>query len=144
MNTPPSGQKIVSDYLREHPKLVELDARVVTKTPDEGKRDLPWVRITQLDAPDRTPPVDHLTEYYFQLDCYAGAEGGMPEADLLTRSVRAALAELNGANYSDQGAVITGTRTNAGRGGRDDDLKPAREFFLSTALVWMHPTLEGS
>jgi hypothetical protein len=140
----PAGHKIVSDYLRGHSGLVELGARVVSKTPDEDKRGAPWVRVTQLDAPDRSVPVGHLFEFYFQLDCYAGSEGGMPEADLLARTVCTALNALNGANYSDQGAVLTGSHSNAGRGGRDDDLTPAREYYLATASVWMHPTEEGS
>lgn len=140
--TTPSGQKIVSDYLRAHETIAALSARVVSKTPDEENRDEPWVRVTQLDAPDRTEPVRRLTEFYFQLDCYAGDEGGMPEADRLARAVCDALNELNGANYTDQGAVITGSRANPGRGGRDEDLTPPREFFLATALVWMHGTAE--
>lgn len=144
MSEYPYGIKIVSDYLRGHEAVTDLGARVVSKTPDPEHRAAPWVRITQLDGLDRSSGAGHLTEFYFQLDCYAGQTGGDPEADKLARAVCGALHELNRASYSNQGAVITGARPNPGRGGRDDDLTPARERYNATSLVWMHPTEEGS
>lgn len=131
----PDGEKLVSDFLRDHPDLAELGARVVSKTPPD--RATPWVRVTQLDAGQATrDPSDHLVEFFLQLDCYAGADGGKPQASLLTRTARAALQTIAQASHAD--AVVTGCRISGAARVPDTDFEPARERFVLTATVWAH------
>jgi hypothetical protein len=138
---PPYAEKILSDWLRAHVELAEIDGvRVVGKTPEDDAT--PWVRLTQLDAQSQGSP-HRLVEFYVQLDCYAGVEGGQPEANRLAQAVFAALADLDGANHQAEGAVVTASRPNMGLRRPDDDgFNPARERFVSTAFVHMHPTGE--
>lgn len=135
----PDGEKIVSDYLRDDERVSEIvDRRIVGKTPEDT--DAPWVRLTQIDAPSTGSP-HHLIEFYFQLDCYAGKEGGQPEAKALGAAVFDALAALDGANHQADDAVVTACRPNLGLRRPDDDVgTPARERVISTAFVTMHPT----
>lgn len=139
----PNGEKVIADYLREHDDVAAIvGRRVVSKTPENT--DSPWVRYTQIDAPSTGSP-HHLIEFYFQFDCYAGKDGGQPEASLLARTVCTALAEIDGEDYQADGAVVKGVRPNAGLRNPDSDpFTPARERFVSTALVWMHAAEEGS
>jgi Protein of unknown function (DUF3168) len=140
----PDGERILSDYLRDHPDVVAEDTRIVGKTPPEGQRATSWARVTQLDAPTRSAPVDHLIEFYFQIDVYAGATGGQPEASRLARTIRAAIDELNGMNYQDDGAVITGAQASTGPRALDDGLAPARDLFRISVSMWAHATAVAS
>jgi len=133
----PYAEKVISDYLREDPGVAALvDRRVVGKTP--ASTDNPWVRVTELD--DRAvggSRSDHLHEFYFQFDCYAGKDGGQPEANLLKRTVRKALVEMSEADH--EGAVVSGVDIRGSARLPDDDVdEPARERFVLTANVWMH------
>lgn len=133
----PDAEKIVSGYLRTHTSITALGARIVGKTP--SSTDEPWVRVTQLD--DRAlgaHRADSHHEFYLQFDCYAGQSGGQPEASTLSRTVRAALAEIQGATLD---AVVAGVdfRSHARIPDTDVD-EPARERFVLTALVYMHGT----
>ena len=102
----PYAQKIVSDYLREHD---DVGGRVVSTPPDGDKRGTSWVMVTQLAAPqDPTSRHDHLVEFYFQIDCYAGATGGLPEALTLGGDVRAAIVAMPDRRHDD--AVVTATQ----------------------------------
>lgn len=131
----PYAEKIISDYLRGVDDLETLGCRVVGKTPDSTSE--PWVRVTQLD--DRAIGgirADSHHEFYFQFDCYAGVDGGQPEANLLGRTVRAAL--VDAPNYSHTAARISGVdiRSHA----RIPDLavdEPARERMILTASIWI-------
>lgn len=136
----PDGEKVLSKYLRAHPALAELETRIVGKTPEDTTRS--WVRLTQLDAGPVDRRAGSLVEFYFQLDCYAGEQGGQPEAALLATAVFAAIAELEGANYRSDGAVITAAGPNLGARAPDTDFEPARERFVSTAVVHMHAAPE--
>jgi hypothetical protein len=132
----PDAEKIVGGYLRAHPALVALDVRVVGKTP--ARTDTPWIRLTQLDDPavggHRS---DHLIEFLLQLDIYAGREGGQPEAALVNRTCREALRTMIG-EHGD--AVVTGVEfLSAIRLPDTDGFEPARERFIRTVRVWMHP-----
>ena len=132
----PDGELIVGRYLREHPDVEALGAKVVATTPDD--HDDPWCRIIQLDAhtvgDSRT---EHLIEWMGQLDCYAGATGGQAEASILARTVRAALATMYEADH--EGAVVTGARFLSCPRLPDLAWEPARERFALTTVVWMHP-----
>ncbi len=127
-------EKLVGGYLRSHPSVAMLGARVVGKTPDNVQS--AWVRVTQLD--DRAvggSRSDHLIEYMLQLDIYAGANGGQPEASLLSRTVREALRTLPGERT---GGVVTGVEFVGAIRIPDTDFEPARERFVRTLLVWAH------
>lgn len=128
----PYIEKIVSDFLRSHDTIEALGARVVGKTPEST--DTPWVRVTQLGGLDEDV-AGHFVSYLIQLDCYAGADGGQPEANLLQRTVRAALTEIAGVHGD---AVVSGARVvNAARV-PDDDFEEARERFILTVETWAH------
>jgi hypothetical protein len=127
----PYAEKLISDHLREHPDLVALGARVVGKTP--GDTDAAWVRVTQLGGQGGFP--DHLVEFYFQFDCYAGTAGGQPEANLLARTVRAVLGEIAGVHAE---GTVSGVTINGAARVLDTDFEKARERFILTATIWAH------
>lgn len=127
----PDGEKLVSDYLR-----TELGERVVGKSPSSTTA--AWVRCTQLDASavggHRS---DHLIEFYFQFDAYAGASGGQPEASSLARRLREALVAMPQEGVD--GATVTGVDIRGMARIPDDDIdEPARERFTVNAAVWIH------
>lgn len=122
----PDVEKVVSDYLRTHADIVALNTRIVGKTPDS--KSTSWVRVTKLDAPQVNQP-DWLRAFLVQCDCYAGATGGQPEANLLCRTVEAVLGALPNA----------GVRILGGPRGLDTDLEPARDRAITTAHIWLHP-----
>jgi hypothetical protein len=129
----PYAEKLVSDHLRSYPGVEDLEARVRGTTPDT--LDEPWVRVTMLDASQTDVP-DHLVGFYFQFDCYAGKEGGQPEASLLARTVREALTNLEG-TFTD--GTVSGVRINGQARIPDPDAdEPARERVILTATVYAH------
>jgi hypothetical protein len=131
----PDGEKITSRYLREHADVAALVDRVVGKTPDTTST--PWVRLTQLDATNAPGSRrEHLISYLLQLDCYAGADGGQPEAKLLARTVRAALELMPDATHD--GAVCTSVRIVGDVRRPDTDFEKARERVILTAIVHLH------
>ena len=126
-------ERIVNDYLRGHP---DVDARV-RSNPPETTVDA-WVQTRLLAAEEAgNAPVEHLVAYLLQLDCYAGRDGGQPEANDLARAVRAALTEMSGVHG---GAVVGGARI-AGhiRLPDDDGFEPARDREILTARIHAHP-----
>lgn len=132
----PHGRKICADFLRAHDAVAAITGRVVTRTPDET--DEPWVRVTRLDAANEVGSrPEHLIDFMIQLDCYAGGEhgtdGGLPEAELLARTVRAALFDDLPGN-----AGVTAVRIVGDTQLPDTAFEPARDRIALTALVWMH------
>lgn len=131
----PYAEKIVSDYLRAVDDLEALGCRVVGKTPDSTSE--PWIRVTQLD--DRAIGgirADTHHEFYFQFDCYAGKDGGQPEANLLGRTTRAAL--VDAPNHNHTGASISGVDIRSHARIPDLDVaEPARERMILTATIYM-------
>jgi hypothetical protein len=125
-----NAERIVSDFLRER-----LSVRVVGQPP--GNTTTSWVRVTQLSAvADGDDPTGHLVDHYLQLDCYAGREGGQPEAMTLGMQVRDALWEITEADPDD--AVVTAGRADGPFHNPDDSFEPARERGIVTAHAWMH------
>lgn len=133
----PDAEKVVSDYLREVDEVEAIvGRRVVGKTPSSVAE--PWVRLTRINAADdANSSADHLVAFYLQADCYAGASGGQPEANLLGRTVRAALKAMQGTSVG--GTVVSRVRVSDGRIA-DPQLEPARERTIVTATVYMHGT----
>jgi hypothetical protein len=137
----PDAELLIGDYLRTHPDIAALDARVAGTVPANTSK--PWVRITQLDdrAVDETS--DHLQEFMLQLDCWAGgaatsAHNGQAEASALSRTVRAALLQAPNATFD--GATVTGVRFVSNPRIPDEAFEPARERYVRTVLIWIHAT----
>jgi hypothetical protein len=132
----PDAEKTISNYLRSHADVVALQTRVVGKPPD-SKEDS-WVQVTQLGAAQEVASVrDHLIAFMVQFDCYAGADGGQPEANLLGRTIRAALQDIWLTSHPD--AVVSACRLIGHARIPDTDLEPSRERVVLTAEVYMHP-----
>ncbi len=126
----PDGEALVTAYLD-----AQTGERIVSRTPSDTSTS--WVRLTQLDAANEansTP--EHLIEYFFQLDCYAGKSGGHAEASTLVRTIRAALVAMpeNGVD----GATVSKVRFSGMPRIPDTAFEPARERFVLDAHVWMH------
>lgn len=129
------GQKILSDYLREHD---DVGGRVVSHPPDGNNRASSWIMVTLLSAPqDEDSLHDWYIEFYFQIDCYAGATGGLPEAFTLGGHVRDAIVEMPATGHDD--AVVTATKIYGYNPDLDTDMEPARDLVRITASCWMHP-----
>lgn len=141
----PDGERVVSNFIREHPDVQEITASVSGGTPADIEQ--PWVRVTQLGAPnDPSSPVEHLIAFLIQLDCYAGGkdgtagEGGQPQAKRLARVVRAALTDdLPGAADLYEDTIVTSARIVGHTRVPDTEIQPARERVTLTARVHMHP-----
>lgn len=135
MTLTPDAELVIGAYLRSHPDIQALGARVVATTPDDTSE--PWVKVMQLNAPavgdSRT---DHLIAWMGQFDCYAGKTGGQAEASELTRIVRAALAAMP--ESSVDGAVVTGVRFVSCPRLPDESFEPARERYPLTATIYLH------
>ena len=133
----PNAEKVIADYLREHPDVSAITDRIVSKTPKS--MDDPWVRYSQIAK--RTPHrSDHFLEVFVQLDCYAGrddvsAHDGQPGASLLARTVRAAMMALPEADLD--GVVVTGVDPR-GDSRQPDTQIDNRERFILQFVVWLH------
>lgn len=133
----PDVEKIVGNYLRADAGVAAAapGVRIVGKTP--GDIDRPWVRVTQINTVKAgRSSRDVLNGHVLQLDCYAGRDGGQPEANLLARTVRAAL-DVIPAQHDD--AVITGTRPGGMSRIPDVDIDPPRDRVIVTVTVYAHP-----
>lgn len=126
-------QKIVGKHLR----TAIAPYRVVSSPPSEISTG--WVHLQLLSQPqDPVAPVDWLRECYFQLDCYAGHDGGWPEADTLAEAVREAWMEMRGVH---DGGVVTNVRIEGGsmQEASEPPFEPARPRMIVTATAWIHP-----
>jgi hypothetical protein len=134
----PDGEKLVSGYLRTHDAIEALGARVAGTTPSSLSN--PWLKVTQLDAVDApNTPFEYLTDHLFQIDCYASnvKDGGQAEANLLARTTRAALKDLEAEMVDD--IQVTQVRFVGMARIPDTDFEPARERVILSAEVRMHP-----
>lgn len=125
-----NGVRLISDYLREADGI----PRVVVRTPNDSDTE-GWVRITQLNAPSETEPIDHLFRFMVQLDCYASKSGGYPEAHAIAAAARDALKAMPG-TY--ERGVVTGVQCVGHAYIPDTDFEPDRERFVLTFYVWIH------
>ena len=131
----PDAEVLIGGWLRTHPDIMALDARVAPRTPDSTSK--PWIRVTVIDDGDSTVGHDHLIEYMVQLDCYAGntamaAHTAQAEASLLYRTARAVLKAKEGMQVDS--VVVTSVEC---RGTRvpDTSAEPARERLDRDAVA---------
>jgi|SRR3954469_14790113 hypothetical protein len=133
----PDGPAIIGGRLREHPAVMELDARVAGRLPTNFTK--PWVKITQLDATNVTRgQPEHLISYYLQFDCYAGgaADNGQAEASLLARTIRAVLHDLTDQDID--GVTVVDVAFTSHARIPDEAFEPARERIVLDAEIRMH------
>lgn len=123
-------KKLVADYLRADSTVQGLVGRRVVAYPPDNT-DTPWVRVTKINAPQTSGSRhDEVTETLLQLDCYAGNEGGWPEADELGDAVRDALVVI------DQSVdEITAGRVAGDSDVPDTIFEEARERRIITARI---------
>lgn len=134
------AEQLVGDWLREHADIIALDARVAGNTPDTLTR--PWIRVTQLDAPDEGAGLEHVIDYIVQCDCYAGSDAmrafdGQATAKLLAATARAVLKATQGT--TSDGAVISRVRFSSHLRAPDTTMEPAMQRVILTAELLMHP-----
>lgn len=136
----PDCEALAGGWLREHPDIAAMGARVAGSTP--RSMTAPWVRVTQLVATDSASSgIEHLIDYTLQLECYAGeaaqsAFTGQAEASLLSRRVRAVLKGMEGVQAD--GVVVTRVAFSGDARLPDTALEPARERYVLTAEVMLH------
>lgn len=136
----PNIEALVGTWLRDHPDVSVLGARVAGKTPDTTTA--PWVRVTLIAAIDsESSSIEYLIAYVLQLDCYAGKlaqdnHNGQAEARTLKATVRAVLKDMQGRNIG--GAIVTDVRFDGDARLPDDAMEPARERYVLTAMVRAH------
>jgi hypothetical protein len=121
------AEKLVSFYLRDE------GFRVVGSPPAD--RSSAWVRLQQIADTDLSRP-QYLVQAQLQLDCYAGAAGGQPEAIGLALSVREALERLEGEGPH---GVVTATQFRGQNRLPDPTFEPPRERVILQVLVTSHP-----
>jgi hypothetical protein len=137
----PDAEALIGAWLREHADLEALGARVAGRTPNSTT--MPWIRVTQLDAtPITRARTEHVIDYMIQLDCYAGKQAtddftGQAEASTLARTARAVLKALEG-TVAD-GVTVSRVRFTTHLRAPDMDMEPARERYVLTAEILMHP-----
>src|SRR5262245_30283939 len=156
------AERLIGRYLRDYPGL---GVRVRGTPPSDDERATSWIMLTQLDADnDAGIGPDYLITHMLQFDCYAGEDGGQPEAVRLGGSVREALAQLNyGGSFAGTvlggsivGGTIVGGTIPGGTGvvsglrfsghARVPDtegFEPARERVVLDALVTIRPVPPG-
>lgn len=136
----PNVEALIGTWLREHPDVSTLGARVAGTTP--ATTTAPWVRVTLLDARDSdASSIEYFVQYMLQLDCYAGkaaqdAHAGQAEAWQLKATVRAALKDMQGRSYP--GAIVTEVRFNGDARLPDTSMEPARERYVLTVMIRAH------
>lgn len=131
------GDKLLGKFLRDHAQITALiGRRVVVDTPKDTSD--PWIRYTLLDAPNATrAQFEHLIAFLMQLDCYAGATGGQPEAKSIAITARELITgELIGSHPD---GVVTGSRILGHIRLPDQDFEPPRERVILTVEFWAHP-----
>lgn len=137
----PRMEIVAGDFLRSHPAIVALAARVAGKTPSDPSD--PWIRVTQLDAANtgRSIP-EHLMNYLVQFDCIAGRDASRAgnaqfEVTDLAYATRAALHD-DFPGLRPGGVVVTCVEFTQMARIPDGDFEPARERFVLTAQIYAH------
>lgn len=133
----PDGEAVIRAYLAAHVDVAALvGEEIVPETPEDTST--PWVRFQQLDALKvSASSEEHLTEFLIQFDCYASAANDQAQASLIARTVRDALQQMRGGVHS--GVHVTDVKTVSMPRLPDVALEPARERYVYTATILMHP-----
>lgn len=136
----PDIETLAAGWLRYHPDLLALDARVATKTPANMTR--PWVRVAQLDAvDDPRSSLEHLIATTLQVDCYAGrdamaAHDGPMTAWRVKAATRAILKSVQRTTID--GVVVTKVRFIGDRNVPDETFEPAMDRYVLTVEITAH------
>ncbi len=137
----PDAEALIGTWLRTHPDIATIGARVAGKTPASMTQ--PWIRVTLLHSePIPRATFEHVTRHLLQLDCYAGkaatdAHAGQAQASLLARTARAVLTATQ-ASTAD-GVVISRVRFTGHLHAPDTVLEPARERYILTTSIQLRP-----
>lgn len=125
-------EALAATYLRDE------NFRARNTKPDEEHRVEPWVEIHLVNAPsDDVIPVDYLIGFLIDFNCYAGQNGGQPEARGLVGAVRDALDLMRKTSFDD--AVVTSVKFLSMPRVPDTEMEPARERYVLTARIHAHP-----
>jgi len=131
----PDAEKFVGEFLRSHPDIVLLDARVAGRLPTAFVK--PWVKVQQIDATSRTGSVEHLINYLLQFDCYAGeGDNGQAQASLLSRTVRSILHGMQ--DQVIDGVTVSQVTFTSHARIPDEAFEPWRERYIIDAEVTAH------
>jgi hypothetical protein len=141
--TIPDIEAILGNYLRTHPDIVALGARVGAEVPSSSVN--PWVRITQLDAADYTDAsLEYFIEYLVQVDSFAGktatdAKRGQEEAHDVSKAVRAAMKHLEQLDLGPATPVVSCVRFRQHARLPDTSFEPPRQRYMLEAFIYAHP-----
>ncbi len=134
----PDTEALVVAYLRATPTVTALTSRIGTRTPSSVQGQ--WARVWLIDeGQTRNSGALHLVHPLVQIDCYGSgnADSAHAEASLLARTIREAIIAMPAATHT--GAVVTAGRA-AMRRLPDRELEPARERYIVTCELSLHPT----
>lgn len=133
----PDIEQLVGAHLRGHAGVRAITDRVASRNPSTTTE--PWVKLVLIDAGRISGKVEYAYSALLQFDCYGSSslEEMTPEAILLGRTVRAAMAELAGNGDLDG---VTVTEVEFPSHGRLPDVRfePARERIVLDAVVYFH------
>jgi len=133
----PDIEVVVVAHLRNISAVTDLTTRIGTRTP--GNLAGQFAKVTLIDD-DQAPnsPALHLVRALVQIDCYGSSnrDSAHAEASLLARTIREAVHAMPAATHT--GAVVTAARARSRRL-PDTDLEPARERYVLTCDITLHP-----
>ena len=133
----PDIEILVVAHLRNTQSVIDLTTRIGTRTPSSLAGQ--FVKVTVLDD-QQTPGSKalHLVDCLVQIDCYGSSnrDSAHAEASLLARTVREAVIAMPSASHT--GAVVSSARASSRRL-PDTDLEPARERYIVTGTLSLHP-----
>lgn len=133
----PDVEVLVVAHLRATQAVIDLTTRIGTRTPSTLAGQ--FAKVTVLDE-EQAPgsPALHLIRALVQIDCYGSSnrDSAHAEASLLARTIREAIHAMPAATHT--GAVVTAARARSRRL-PDTDLEPARERYVLTCEITLHP-----
>lgn len=133
----PDVEVLVVAHLRATQAVIDLTTRIGTRTPSTLAGQ--FVKVQVLDEQqDTSSPALHLIRALVQIDCYGSSnrDSAHAEASLLARTIREAVHAMPAATHT--GAVVNAARASSRRL-PDTDLEPARERYVLTCDLVLHP-----
>lgn len=134
----PDIEILVVQHLRNTAAVTALTTRIGTKSPSNLAGQ--FVKVTVLDDQQTAgSKALHLVDCLVQIDCYGSSnhDSAHAEASLLARTVREAVVAMPAAAHT--GAVVTSARASQ-RHLPDTELDPARERYIVTGTLSLHPS----